>query len=686
MQPDPPAPRALGQDDVDIDVDDYLSEDLATDFSEQVAGTAVAEDQPRTQASAPASADPRAGDTGPAAPLGPGSVLRDRFVLQAQMGGGNMGQVYKALDRRRQEAADPEPWVAIKLVQPAPGQHPQAREALHQEAHLAQRLSHPNIVRIFDVDRDGDSSFLVMEWLEGESLARFLDGRRWRPLPRLQALQIVEGICRALAYAHGQGIVHADVKPGNIFLAADGATKLLDFGVAQLTDEHTGEPVPALVRGHTPEYASPEVIEGEVPAAADDLFSLACVAYRMLAGKRAFGKLNALEAEAAGQRPERIEHLPPAQWQALDQALAFRRAGRPADVNAFIAALKGPRDESPVLRDEVPALADRDPDATLEATAEELALEVAREEGDGSRARLRWAAVAAALLAMVAVLVVTSRPASESPAVASVAQPPRLAAPAPGAVEPVSLAAAVDEAPAAPGMATESLASLDIEAPASPEPAIEAAAAASLAEPEPEPVPGLPADPSPADEPPATPGGEALAALAGPASDPASAPAAATGLDAGPDAGPDTGTLIAPAPAQAPAAATDRALPLDVLATSPAQLPAPASAPGTSLPQVAMSELRFRRYVEPRFFREGLPAVSGWVDIGFTVEADGRTSDVTILGGEPGGYWADTAAQAVRSWRFQPVARDGEVTAVRSEVRLRFAPDLPAPGRQQAAN
>lgn len=672
MQPDPPESPDLQQDDVNIDVDDYLSEDLPTDFSEQAAGTALAEEQPQTQFSTATDGSP--GAPHPAPLLGPGSVVRGRFVLQAQMGGGNMGQVYKALDQRRQEAGDPEAWVAIKLVQPAPGQHPQAREALHQEAQLAQRLSHPNIVRIFDVDSDSGSSFLVMEWLDGESLAHFLDGRRWRPLPRLQALQIVEGICRALAYAHAQGIVHADVKPGNIFLAADGATKLLDFGVAQVTDQQTGEPVPALVRGHTPEYASPEVIEGEIPATADDLFSLACVGYRMLAGKRAFGKLNALEARAAGQRPERIEHLPPAQWHALDQALAFRRADRQPNVNAFIAALKGPRDESPALRDDMRDLADRDPDATVEATAEELALEIAREESGGRRTGRRWTQAAAAALLAAVVLAVATRPADQGPAVTGAADPSPLAAsvpsatPAPAAApEPGSgespesplLAASPDEMAAAPQTATAPTSGVGIEAAESLVPDIDALLAAEV---------------------------PALEPVAEPVSGPVSRPAPAPELASAPVPPPVPEVVSAPVPQPVPElVSAPVAPPLPDTAPEPEQVDAPAAA-DPAIPQVAMSELRFRRYAEPRFFREGLPTVSGWVDVGFTVEADGRTSDVTILGGEPGGYWADTAAQAVQRWRFQPVSRNGEVTAVRSEVRLRFAPDESGLVTQQAAN
>ena len=397
-----------------------------------------------------------------------------------------------------------------------------------------------------------------------------------------------------------------------------------------------------MVRGHTPEYASPGVIEGEVPASADDLFSLACVAYRMLAGKRAFGKLNALEAQAAGQRPERIEHLPPAQWQALDQALAFRRTDRPADVNAFIAALKGPRDESPALRDGVPALADRDPDGTPEATAEELALEVAREESGSRRAGLRWAAAAA--LAVAAMLVVATQLADRAPAGAGLAARLPAGTPAPEAAAVPLPARTPDEPSTAPEAASGPTTGFETEALDSLEPGRDGTVAAQVE----------------------------------PAADPGPLPAAIPG--------PDAEALAEPAPAAAAAPPPDIVVPSAMPAAPAPQAPAPAAAASFAIPQVAMAELRFRRYAEPRFFREGLPAVSGWVDIGFTVEVDGRTSGITILGGEPGGYWAETAAQAVRGWRFQPVARNGEVTAVRSEVRLRFAPDLSGPVTQQAAN
>jgi serine/threonine protein kinase len=180
-----------------------------------------------------------------------------------------------------------------------------------------------------------------MELLEGESLAKRLDQRRQRPLARLHALPLIEGLCRGLAHIHAAGLVHGDIKPGNLFVTVDERVKIIDFGVAR----DLQSPAPATPPGHTAEYASCEVLAGEPPEPADDVFSAACVAYRLLAGQRPFGNRTALEAEAAGLRPAPIDSLAGSQWRALDQALAFRRADRPADVATFLSAFKGLREE-----------------------------------------------------------------------------------------------------------------------------------------------------------------------------------------------------------------------------------------------------------------------------------------------------------------------------------------------------
>jgi len=290
----------------------------------------------------------RAAMAGPA----PGDVLRNRFVLHQCLADGSTSRLFRALDRRLEESGDPDPWVVLKVVTATPGPEggaPEARavQALRREAALARGLDHPNLPRIIGIDHDGPHTFVCMAWIEGESLAAILDSRGARPMTRVQALHILEGVGRALCHLHAQGITHADVKPGNILVTPQGDATLLDFGVAVGPG---ADDLPA-VRGFTPEYASPEVLAGSAPTPPDDLFSLACVAYRMLGGHRAFGTLTAREAAASGSRPGRPTHLSPAQWRALDRALAFDRAARQPDVATFLVQLKGTRDETQASTD-----------------------------------------------------------------------------------------------------------------------------------------------------------------------------------------------------------------------------------------------------------------------------------------------------------------------------------------------
>lgn len=311
-------------------------------------------------APAPAQAPARAAARHQAG-LRPGAILKDRYVLGERLGGGGMAEIYKALDRRREQSGTRPSWVALKIVAAADDHSPPA-EALKREAALAARLDHPNVVKVLGLDRDGQHLFLAMELLAGESMARRLDERQQRPMSRVQVLPLIEKLCRGLAYLHGRGLVHGDIKPGNLFITADERLKILDFGIAR----DIKAPAPVTPRGRTAEYASCEVLAGEPPVPADDVYAAACVAYRMLAGHRPFGNQTALEAAAAGRRPGRIETLPAAQWQALDRALAFRRSDRPADISQFISLFKGLRDEpepapqAPVARTAAPvAAADR---------------------------------------------------------------------------------------------------------------------------------------------------------------------------------------------------------------------------------------------------------------------------------------------------------------------------------------
>lgn len=274
-----------------------------------------------------------------------GSVLRDRFLLQERIAGGSMGVVYKALDRRLAEVDGVDPWVAIKVLTPQLARNAQALRALQQEAAKGRCLLHPNIVRFLDLDRDEDLYFIVMEWLDGKSLGSILDDSGSKKIDKETALDVVKQVAKALDYAHRLGVVHADVKPGNILVSPDGEIKLFDFGAARVRQKRlegqansdAGEPGAV-----APAYSSMQVLTGEEPVAADDVFSLGCLMYRLVAGYRVFGPRNAAEAADTGMEPQRPQGLNDTEWHALRKALSYSRVSRFASPKEFIEALAAP--------------------------------------------------------------------------------------------------------------------------------------------------------------------------------------------------------------------------------------------------------------------------------------------------------------------------------------------------------
>lgn len=292
-----------------------------------------------------------AGESSPAPQdqLQVGTVLRDRFLLQERVAGGSMGVVYKALDRRLAEAEGFDPWVAIKVLSPKLSRNAHALRALQQEAAKGRCLNHPNIVRFVDLDRDEDMYFIVMEWLDGRSLAAILDDDQSKEIDLTTALDIVRQVGQALDYAHRCGVVHADVKPANIMITPSGQVKLFDFGIARIRQRqhHTQKDFdPGVLGAVTPAYSSMQVLTGEDPSPADDVFSLGCLMYRMVAGHRVFGPRNAAEASEQGMEPQRPQVLNDPQWRALRKALAFSRVARFATPGEFLKALDA--EDSPI--------------------------------------------------------------------------------------------------------------------------------------------------------------------------------------------------------------------------------------------------------------------------------------------------------------------------------------------------
>ena len=274
----------------------------------------------------------------------PGSILRDRFLLQREVSGGSMGVVYKALDRRLAEVEGVDPWVAIKVLNPKLSRNAQALRAIQQEAAKGRCLAHDNIVRFVDFDREDDLYFLVMEWIDGRSLAQVLDDPDCGRMDVGNVQDVVGQLGNALEYAHRCGVVHADVKPGNVMLTDSGKVKLIDFGVARVRQQqqiNAGNFNPGVLGAATPAYSSMQVLTGEEPVPSDDVFSLACLVYRMIAGYRVFGPRNAAEAAEAGMTPQQPQGLSDAQWAALKKALSFTRVTRFASAREFVDAFLG---------------------------------------------------------------------------------------------------------------------------------------------------------------------------------------------------------------------------------------------------------------------------------------------------------------------------------------------------------
>jgi eukaryotic-like serine/threonine-protein kinase len=213
------------------------------------------------------------------------------YEILSLLGAGGMGEVYKARDTRLDRT------VAIKVLPEALAAEPQFRERFDREARAISQLDHPHICTLYDVGEDRGIAFLVMQYLEGETLA---DRMRNGPLPLDQALRYAVEIADALDKAHRAGIVHRDLKPGNVFVTKGGA-KLLDFGLAKRGAQAAGGAglselptapddltAPGAILG-TLLYMAPEQLEGQEADARTDIFALGAVLYEMVTGRRAFG-------------------------------------------------------------------------------------------------------------------------------------------------------------------------------------------------------------------------------------------------------------------------------------------------------------------------------------------------------------------------------------------------------------
>lgn len=263
-----------------------------------------------------------------------------KYEIRAEVGRGGMGTVYLAHDPLLQRR------VAVKVLAPHLAGEPALIERFGREARAAARLKHPNIVTIYDVGQEGSTYYFVMEYVDGPSLARALAQRG--PMSPGGALRLLRPLASALDYAHGQGLVHRDVKPGNILLDPRGEPALGDFGIARAAQDSRLTTTGTLVG--TPEYMSPEQARGDEVDHRTDLYSLAIVAYEILGGQPPFGGSTphgvlyrqVHEAPPPLRQPRAGELAWPAAVDAvLQKALAKEPGQRYETAGAFVEALAG---------------------------------------------------------------------------------------------------------------------------------------------------------------------------------------------------------------------------------------------------------------------------------------------------------------------------------------------------------
>ncbi len=246
------------------------------------------------------------------------------YEVQSPLGAGGMGEVYRARDTRLERT------VAIKILPSHLSSNPEAKQRFDREARTISGLSHPNVCHLYDVGVQDGTSYLVMEYLEGETLASRLSKG---PLPLDQVLRCGIEICQGLEKAHKSGVVHRDLKPGNIMLTRSGA-KLMDFGLAKpvssasalssgLTQTLATPQHPLTTEGTivgTFQYMAPEQVEGKDADARSDIFALGAVLYEMVTGRRAFEGKTAASSIAAilAAEPPPISTLQPLAPAALE--------------------------------------------------------------------------------------------------------------------------------------------------------------------------------------------------------------------------------------------------------------------------------------------------------------------------------------------------------------------------------
>jgi serine/threonine-protein kinase len=266
-----------------------------------------------------------------------GRVLVGRYHLDERIGRGGMGEVRAAADETLGRR------VAVKLLRADLAQEASARARFEAEARAAARLSHPNIVTVYDTGEDDGQPFLVMELLPGRTFGDEIAAGR---VSVERAVEVTSAVLSALSAAHGEGILHRDVKPGNVLLTTEDVPKVADFGIAKTADAAA---TTATLTGEllaTPAYLAPERLAGEAASPASDLYAVGVLLYEALAGQTPYpartpaALLRAISEGNAEPLPTRRDDVPPAVVDVVERAMARDPSERFPSADAMSAALE----------------------------------------------------------------------------------------------------------------------------------------------------------------------------------------------------------------------------------------------------------------------------------------------------------------------------------------------------------
>ena len=266
----------------------------------------------------------------------PGTILNERYRIVGLLGRGGMGEVYRADDLKLSQP------VALKFLPDHLLSDGAALARFHREVRVARQVSHRNVCRVYDIGEVDGRQFLSMEFIKGEELSSLL--RRIGHLPSEKAGQLARQICAGLAAAHEAGVLHRDLKPSNIMIDGEGNARVLDFGLAGLTEEFKDDELGA----GTPAYMAPEQLDRKEQTVKTDIYSLGLVLYELFTGKRAFEApsldqlIKLRRSDATPTNPTSIiKDLDPVIEKVIDHCIQKDPALRPASVLQVAAALPG---------------------------------------------------------------------------------------------------------------------------------------------------------------------------------------------------------------------------------------------------------------------------------------------------------------------------------------------------------